>query len=136
MLDLEAKNEALLREELDVEEAQIQQLDPYDRLAHRRKVEARGTLARTSASTTTWSIRLKEAGSSLVSQQEIDAQKLKGSSAKAELDEAEALLKKFDQRKKSPGGRSRFNGGEPLSRRRRGGWPPASSRWKRPTGRP
>ena len=35
-----------------------------------------------------------------MSQQEIDAQKLKVRSAKAELDEAEALLKKFDQAQK------------------------------------
>ncbi|MGA8350968.1 MAG: hypothetical protein WB773_24460, partial [Isosphaeraceae bacterium] len=100
LLDLEAKNEALLREELDVEEAQIQQLDPYDRLAQGLKVEALRDAGENARIDSDRLIRLKEAGSSLVSQQEIDAQKLKVSSAKAELDEAEALLKKFDQAQK------------------------------------
>ena len=100
LLDLETKSEALLREELDVEEAQIQQLDPYDRLAHRRKVEALRDAGENARIDSDRLIRLKEAGSSLVSQQEIDAQKLKVSSAQAELDEAEALLKKFDQSQK------------------------------------
>ena len=100
LLDLEAKSEALLREELDVEEAQIQQLDPYDRLAQRRKVDALRDAGENARIDYDRLIRLKEAGSSLVSQQEIDAQKLKVSSAKAELDEAEALLKKFDQSQK------------------------------------
>ena len=45
-------------------------------------------------------IRLKEAGSSLVSQQQIDAQKLKVSSLQAELDAAEASLQKFEQSRK------------------------------------
>ncbi|MGZ3317633.1 MAG: HlyD family efflux transporter periplasmic adaptor subunit, partial [Isosphaeraceae bacterium] len=100
LLDLEAKNEALLREELDVEEAQIQQLDPYDRLAQGLKVEALRDAGENARIDSDRLIRLKEAGSSLVSQQEIDAQKLKVRSAKAELDEAEALLKKFDQAQK------------------------------------
>ena len=100
LLDLETQSEALLREELDVEEAQIQQLDPYDRLAQGRKVEALRDAGENARIDYDRLIRLKEAGSSLVSQQEIDAQKLKVSSAKAELDEAEALLKKFDQSQK------------------------------------
>ncbi|MGZ3385776.1 MAG: HlyD family efflux transporter periplasmic adaptor subunit [Isosphaeraceae bacterium] len=100
LLDLETQSEALLREDLDVEEAQIQQLDPYDRLAQGLKVEALRDAGENARIDSDRLIRLKEAGSSLVSQQEIDAQKLKVRSAKAELDEAEALLKKFDQAQK------------------------------------
>jgi len=96
LLDLETQSEALLREDLDVEEAQIQQLDPYDRLAQGLKVEALRDAGENARIDSDRLIRLKEAGSSLVSQQEIDAQKLKVRSAKAELDEAEALLKKFN----------------------------------------
>ena len=100
LLDLEAKNDALLRKELDVEEAQIQQLDPYDRQAYRRKVDALRDAGENASIDYDRLIKLKEAGSSLVSQQQIDAQKLKVSSVQAELDVAKALLQKFDQSQK------------------------------------
>jgi HlyD family secretion protein len=102
LFDLEAQSEALLREELDVEEAQIQQLDPYDRKAQGRKVEELRYAGENARIDYDRLIRLKEAGSStdLVSQQEIDAQKLKMRSAQAELDAAEALFQKFDQSQK------------------------------------
>ena len=102
LLKIEKENVALLREELDVEEAQIQQLDPYDRKAQGRKVEALRDAGENARIDYDRLKGLKEAGSStdLVSQQEIDAQKLKLSSAQAELDAAEALFQKFDQSQK------------------------------------
>jgi HlyD family secretion protein len=100
LLNLETKSEALLRAELDVEEAQLQQLDPYDRRAHTRKVDALKDAGENARIDYDRLIRLKEASSSLVSQQQIDAQKLKVSSVQAELDAAEALLQKYDQSQK------------------------------------
>jgi HlyD family secretion protein len=99
-LDLARENEPLLTEELDVEEAQIKQLDPFDRRAQRRKVDALRDAGDNARIDYDRLIRLKEAGSSLVSQQQIDAQKLKVSSLQAELDAAEASLQKFEQSRK------------------------------------
>jgi len=99
-LDLEAKNEALLREELDVEEAQIKQLDPFDRRVQRRKVDALRDAGDNARIEYDRLIKLEQAGSSLVSQQQIDGQKLKVSSVEAELDAAEASLQKFEQSRK------------------------------------
>jgi HlyD family secretion protein len=74
LLDLEAKNEALLREELDVEEAQIKQLDPFDRRAQRRKVDALRDAGENARIDYDRLIKLEQAGSSLVSRQQIDGQ--------------------------------------------------------------
>jgi HlyD family secretion protein len=98
--DLVEKNEPLLSDELGVEEDQIKQLDPFDRRAQRRKVDALRDARDYARIDYDRLFKLEQAGSSLVSQQQIDGQKLKVSSLEAELDAAEASLQKFEQSRK------------------------------------
>jgi HlyD family secretion protein len=99
-LGLVEKNEPLLSDELGVEEDQIKELDPFDRRAQRRKVDALRDARDYARIDYDRLFKLEQAGSSLVSQQQIDGQKLKVSSLEAELDAAEASLQKFEESRK------------------------------------
>ena len=94
--DLEERNKAVLRQEFALQEAKVLTIDPFDLESLRAQVEVREKSRAKAQADLDRLHSLKEAGSTAVSKQELEAARLQVDVAEAEVKVIHAQLKKAD----------------------------------------